>query len=133
MTLSRDQVESAPDTKPYEFAVPEWGGSVLLRPLQCWEREEWEKEQTAASKQGLDAPQHNIARLVRRGLLNPDGSHMYAEGADDLKRLAMKGAAALARLFREVAGKAGLTAEAQEQAEKNSGTTPPDDASSGSA
>jgi hypothetical protein len=89
MVLTRDQVENAPDTKPYEFAVPEWGGSVLLRPLMCWEREEFEREQQAAADQGLGAPQHNIARLVRRGLLAPDGTHLYGEGADELKKLAM--------------------------------------------
>jgi hypothetical protein len=131
--LSRSEVKDAPDVKPYPFAVPEWGGSVLLRPLMCWEREEWEREQTVAQEQGMGAPQHNIARLVRRGLLNPDGSYMYGEGPADLKELASKSGAALGRLFREIAGRAGLTKDAQEQAEKNSGPTQPDDGSSGSA
>jgi hypothetical protein len=121
--LSRSEVKDAPDVKPYPFAVPEWGGSVLLRPLMCWEREEWEREQTVAQEQGL----------VRRGLLNPDGSYMYGEGPADLKELASKSGAALGRLFREIAGRAGLTKDAQEQAEKNSGSIPPDGGSSGSA
>lgn len=118
--LGRGDIEAAADTEPTPFHVPEWGGSVLLRPLMGWERDDWDRQCSASKESGDIVPQHFRARLVRMALVGPDGRHLYSEKPEELKALSRKGAAALDRLFTEVCRRAGMGQAAAEAAEKNS-------------
>ena len=121
MGLSRDQILSADDIKPFltVAVVPEWGGEVYLRPLSGKDRERFEN---AVSSPTPSKPLR--ALLASMTLCDEQGRLLFGES--DVDALAQKSSKALHQVW-EVATVANkLSKKGVEDAEKNS-----DPASSG--
>ncbi len=72
--LSFEQVEDAQDIEQMELFVPEWGGSVLMKPWSTNDSlnfaEMFQKNQKQA-----------VLHIVASSVINPDGSRMFASKA----------------------------------------------------
>lgn len=100
--LTADEILSADDSSNVEVDVPEWGGSVLLRPLSIEQRELVEK----AGRGDGATNNHTIALLVSLSLVNEDGSAMFKK--EDVLKLKKKSAKVVAKLFNEASKLNGL-------------------------
>lgn len=104
MALNRDEILAANDVEIHEVEVPEWGGSVLVRPLTAGD----------ASKLGDEA---TTAVLVALSCVDEDGETLFTE--DDIPALEKKSLAALKRVVEVVVEINGLTDEALQEAVGN--------------
>jgi len=50
MTLTRDAILAANDTKLVPVEIPEWGGTVYVRPMTGAERDSYDMEMVATGK-----------------------------------------------------------------------------------
>ena len=109
--LTRDDILAADDLKIKIEDVPEWGGSVGVRMMSGFERDEFEAEISKRSP-GLDAEGKPLAGridmkgvkalLVSLTVVGDDGKPMFTTA--DIPALNGKAAAPIDRLF-EVASK----------------------------
>ncbi len=95
MTLSKQQILDAADTKTEEVEVPEWGGSVRIQTMTGFARDAFESSITG--KNGAVNTTNMRAKLVAACLVDDDGELMFAE--KDVAKLGKKSAAALERVF----------------------------------
>lgn len=100
-----------------EVDVPEWGGTVLIRPLPGIGRDAYER----ALVQGKS----HSAVLVRWCAINGDGKPLFSDA--DIPFLEQKSARALNRLATRIGIKNGLYPGALEEAEKNSESSQSED------
>ncbi len=119
--LSKDDILSAKDIKTERVAVPEWGGSVLVKGLTGEERDAFEETiiQTRGKSQKVNM-KNARAKLVVRSVVNEKGNHIFAD--EDVNALGKKSAAALEKVFEVAQRLSGLTKEDVEELAKNSET-----------
>jgi len=96
MALSRDDILGAADLTPAEIEVPEWGGTVFIRPLTAGERGEWETFLSAGKGKNEDMLKVSRAMLAMLTLCDATGARLFTES--DLDALMAKNATALERI-----------------------------------
>ena len=95
MTLTKQQILDAADTKTEEVEVPEWGGNVRIQTMTGYARDAFESSITG--KNGGVNTVNIRAKLVAACIVDDDGELMFAE--KDVAKLGKKSAAALERVF----------------------------------
>ncbi len=106
--LTRQDILAASDVVTEQVAVPEWGGSVMVRSLSGRERDDYDR--SLINLQGGDKARNlrNMrAKLVVLSCYDSDGNRLFAEG--DLDALGKKSSAALSRVFRVAQRLSGIT------------------------
>ena len=108
MYLTRDAILAAEDITTEEVAVPEWGGTVLVRGMTGNERNAYEDAITKETPVGNRAQKragqttrevirdHIRARLVQWCVVDEKGAHVFTDA--DVAALNAKSAAALERV-----------------------------------
>jgi len=116
--ISRADIEKAPDLPTEEVAVPEWGGTVLLRGLNGSDKDKFLGE-TMKKDGGEKSIEFKdiTARLVARCLVDETGARLYAD--EEIDALGKKSGAVLSRLFKVAQRLSGLDEAAVQAAEKN--------------
>lgn len=111
--LNRDAILTADDLQTEDVQVPEWGGTVRVRSLIGSERDAFEAH---VAGDGKKANLDNLrARLVALTIVDDKGERVFSDG--DVKKLGMKNAAALNRVFDAAQRLSGLTeADVEEMA-----------------
>lgn len=117
MYLTKEQILSAQDFKYEEVQIPEWGGTVRVRGLTAYERDELEVQAMEAQK-NPDAAKNVRARLVVKCLVDADGNRLFKDS--DADALGTKHGAILDKLFWVTQRLSALTAQDIEDLEKNS-------------
>ncbi len=115
--LTKDQILSV-RPKVKEIEVPEWGGSVFVRPVTLKEQAKladlgakFEKAST------LDRMKNGTLCLIQWTVCDAEGESLF--GPDDVAKLLDKSASAFLRLQDEILALSGLTTESREELEKN--------------
>lgn len=115
--LTKDQILSV-RPKVKEIEVPEWGGSVFVRPVTLKEQAKladlgakFEKSST------LDRMKNGTLCLIQWTVCDSEGESLF--GPDDVVKLLDKSASAFLRLQDEILALSGLTKESREELEKN--------------
>lgn len=122
MSLTRDQILSASDSKTEKVHVPQWGGDVHVRSLTAAERDQWEEAQLERSKKrGVESVSvrmaNSRARLVAFTCCDEQGNRLFTD--DDVARLSQKSAAAVVLVYNVAARLSGLTDDDIEDLAKN--------------
>lgn len=113
--LNRDQILTADDLPTEDVEVPEWGGTVRLRALTGTERDAFEVSVAGDGKKNLS----NLrARLVALSVVDDKGERLFTDA--DVKKLGLKSAAALDRLFDKARHLSGLDEDDVEELAGNS-------------
>ena len=112
--LTKDEILSADDLKKETVSVPEWGGSVIVRNLMGFERDQFE----ASIVQGKTANLSNLrAKLVTMSVVNEKGKRLFS--VKDVEALGRKSASALDRVFAVAQKLSGLTPKDVDELAKN--------------
>jgi hypothetical protein len=129
--LSRDEILASKSLRTEEVAVPEWGGSVLVRELSGRERDEWEASLAVQRGKTMVPDVANIrAKLAARTIVSDDGEPVFTQS--DVAALGELSAAALDRVFDVASRLSGLNPEDVEAMTGNSGAAPGGGSSSAS-
>lgn len=116
--LTRDAILQREDMRPELVDVPEWGGSVYVRPLTGFEREQFEKSLVPESPNGkagrrrrksadVTAAMGTVrARLCALCIVDKDGTRLFTD--EDIEALGNKSAAATSRIFDRAAELSGI-------------------------
>ncbi|MFR9807063.1 hypothetical protein ACL02T_32920 [Pseudonocardia sp. RS010] len=108
--LTRQQIESADDLQTQDVDVPEWGGTVRIRPLTGRERDRLESSlmgtngKVSTSKLALFR-----ARVAAMCMIDEDGERLFGDA--DVEVLGAKSAAALHRVAEAAQKLSGLSKE----------------------
>jgi hypothetical protein len=98
MSLSRDDILGADDLPVHRVDVPEWGGTVNVRSMTGYERDQFETSLTSGKDKSVNLK--NIrARLVSLTAVDDNGERLFTDA--DVDALGRKSAAALDRVFAE--------------------------------
>jgi hypothetical protein len=120
--LSREAILAADDLAAEDVHVPEWGGTVRVRALTAYERDQF--EQALLDGRGPDR-QINLAnfraRLVALTVVDAEGRRLFSE--EDAWLLGQRSAAAVARVFDVAQRLSGMSRRDVEQITGNSSTT----------
>ena len=124
MTLTKQQILStSPRLK--EVDVPEWGGSVFIRPLTIHEQAKLADLGTKYEKSSVvDRMKNCTLRLVQWSVCDDQGNPLFEAG--DLEPLMSKAASAFLRLQDAILALSGLTEESRKELEKNLLSAPSD-------
>ncbi len=124
MTLTKQQILStSPRLK--EVDVPEWGGSVFIRPLTIHEQAKLADLGTKYEKSSVvDRMKNCTLRLVQWSVCDEQGNPLFEAG--DLEPLMSKAASAFLRLQDAILALSGLTEESRKELEKNLLSAPSD-------
>ena len=124
MTLTKQQILStSPRLK--EVDVPEWGGSVFVRPLTIHEQAKLADLGTKYEKSSVvDRMKNCTLRLVQWSVCDEQGNPLFE--ASDLEPLMSKAASAFLRLQDAILALSGLTEESRKELEKNLLSAPSD-------
>ncbi len=124
MTLTKQQILSTlPRLK--EVDVPEWGGSVFIRPLTIHEQAKLADLGTKYEKSSVvDRMKNCTLRLVQWSVCDEQGNPLFEAG--DLEPLMSKAASAFLRLQDAILALSGLTEESRKELEKNLLSAPSD-------
>jgi len=114
--LNRDQILKADDNAAEEVAVPEWGGTILVRGMTGKERDEFEVSMMERGHGGRMVPNTvNVrAKVIMRCVVDEDGNRLFT--AADLAALGEKSGAAIDRVYAVAARLSGLRDEDDEAA-----------------
>lgn len=113
--LTRDEILGADDLQLIEVAVPEWGGSVCVKALTGFERDQYEESlirwraKKGQKVQATMALSNARAKLVSLAVRDESGERVFSDR--DVAALGAKSAAALERVFDVAAGISGLQAK----------------------
>lgn len=99
MPLSREAILDAVDYQPHEVEVPEWGGTVLIRPLTLGGRDLLERLWSA--KDPLFR-----AKVLALGIVGEDGKPLFTQA--DAQALAEKSASAAERVLDAILRESGI-------------------------
>ena len=117
MTLNREQILKAKDSKTETVEVPEWGGTVEVKSMSGSERDAY--EQSLIDVETRKPSLANIrAKLGAMTLVDDDGKLLFSE--KDVRALGKKSAAALDRICDVAQSLNGLSNEDMEELAKNS-------------
>lgn len=96
--LSRDDIRQADDLQLVEIQCPEWGGTVLCKPMRGIERDRFEASIMRGEGRSSSIDFANLrAKTVVQVCVNEDGSPMFTE--EDVQWLGQKSAKPLDRIF----------------------------------
>jgi hypothetical protein len=125
MTLTKQQILSTtPRLK--EVDVPEWGGSVFIRPLTIHEQAKLTDLGTRYEKGSVvDRMKNCTLRLVQWSVCDGEGNPLFEAG--DMEPLMSKAASAFLRLQDAILALSGLTEESRKELEKNLLSAPSDE------
>ena len=133
--LTKEQILAAQDAEPVAVEVPEWGGTVYVRPMSAGSRDRWEGDlldRAEKRKQSITAAVENLrAVFLSKCLCDQDGGLLF--GSDDIEALAAKSYRAVDRAYDKAQTINGLTEADVQELEKNSGGGRRAASSSGSA
>lgn len=104
--LSAADILAADDMKLVEVDVPEWGGTVYLRPLSALEALELRESDNTDRK-------HSAMKLTFLCCCNEDGSQMFTN--EDVEKLSKKSLSAMLKIQKvamQINGLSGGTVEA---------------------
>ena len=116
--LTKEAILAADDLPTEDLHVPEWGGPVRVRGLNCADRDAFLMELLRWKKGDTFDPagvHGQKAKLVQMTVCNGDGSLLF--NVEDRAALGVKSAAALDRIYAVAMRLSGLSAEAAETAE----------------
>ncbi len=101
--LTKDQILAAKDAVPVAVEVPEWGGTVYVRPMSAGERDRWEGElldRSEKRKESISAATENLrAAFLAKCLCDENGEMLFGQDDDALNALAAKNYKAMDRAF----------------------------------
>lgn len=125
--LNKDQIMSADDLQEREVAVPEWGGTVLIKALTGHERDNFEASVIVGRGRDRDINMRALrAKLSALSIIDPvSKERMFSE--KEVRFLGQKSARALQRVFEAAQELNGMTDEAVEELVGNSDDAPLDD------
>jgi len=92
MTLTRDAILAANDIKLVSVEIPEWGGTVHVRPMTGSERDSYDMEMV---KDG--SPRNMRGRLVVRVVCDETGARLFKDS--DADAIGAKSSSALDRIY----------------------------------
>ena len=105
--------------------VPEWGGSVFIRPLTIHEQAKLADLGTKHEKSSVvDRMKNCTLRLMQWSVCDDRGNPLFEAG--DLEPLMNKAASAFLRLQDAILALSGLTEESRKELEKNLLSAPSD-------
>jgi hypothetical protein len=114
--LTREAVLEANDLKSEAVPVPEWGGAVSVRMLSAKDRDAFDQSLTKGEQANMD----NVrARFCVRCIVDEGGNRIFTD--DDADVLGAKSAQAMNRVFAVAQRLNGMSKDAGEEIEKNSG------------
>ncbi len=120
--LTKEQI-LAITPKLEEIEVPEWGGSVFIRPVTLAEQAKLADLGTKFEKAAVVDRMKNITlRLVQWAVSDSEGLPLF--DARDLEALMTKSASAFLRLQDAILKLSGLTEESRNELEKNLQSAP---------
>lgn len=113
--LGREAILDADDTQIVPVEVPEWGGTVLVRPLSGEDRDMYEQSNLKERKNGTTRLnlRNARARLVQLCAVDKDGRRLFDK--TDVDRLGKKSAAALDRVSEVARDASGISEEQMEE------------------
>lgn len=127
--LSRDAILAAQDIVTEDVAVPEWGGTVLVRGLTGRERDQFELDLLQGKGRNREVNLRNMrAKLVVRSVIDSDGDRVFSDA--DAVALGAKSASALQRVFRVAQRLSGLADDEVEELVGELGKDQSDDSGS---
>ena len=127
--LTREAVLGAQDIPTEDVAVPEWGGTLLVRGMTGQERDDYEASIMTGKGRNREVLLRNArAKLVARCCVDEAGKRTFAD--EDVRALGGKSAAALERVFEVASRLSGITPADMEELTKNSESAPSDDSGS---
>jgi hypothetical protein len=106
--LGRDDIMNADDTELIPVDVPEWGGTVMVKPLTGNERDAYESSNWRRGKGGvteLDL-RGSRARLAQMAMVDESGNRLF--GKEDVEKLGLKSAHALDRVVEAARESSGI-------------------------
>ena len=122
--LTREQILTA-SPKLKEVDVPDWGGSVFIRPLTIHEQAKLADLGTKHEKSSVvDRMKNCTLRLVQWSVCDDRGNPLFEAG--DLEPLMSKAASAFLRLQDAILALSGLTEESRKELEQNLLSAPSD-------
>lgn len=107
--LSRDDVLSAKDLRLEPVAVPEWGGSIFVRPMTA--------EQADKFQSNPDGLENLTSRMVAFCAVDENGGRLFVD--EDVPALANKSASAMRRVVEAIGRVNALTVAEREAVSKN--------------
>ena len=120
-SLSAADILAVDDLNMESVAVPEWHGTVFLRPMTSTERDDYEAEALSFASDDSEAKKKFLknfrARHVAKCLVDEDGNRLFEE--DQVEALGKKSARAMQRLFDRFQKINAISAEDQKELEKN--------------
>lgn len=117
MPLTKEEILSV-RPKLQAIEVPEWGGSVLIRPLTLDEQARMADRADRNDKALVIAKAKNVMLpLIMWAIVDEEENPLFDK--NDVDRLVKTPASALLRLQDEIMRLSGLTKEAREEIEKN--------------
>ena len=127
--LTKDAILNANDLTNEKIEVSEWGGSVFIRTLKGWERDQFEQSMFEGVGKGRKQKFENLrARLVALTVVNEKGERLFT--AKEAKLLGEKSASALDKCFSAAQELNGMKAEDVEDMVKNSEADQSEDSTS---
>jgi hypothetical protein len=124
--LTKQQIIDADDLETVEVEVPEWGGSVLVRPLTAKQRGQFTATLVDQRQGGRTLRLQDIQiRLCGLSIVDQDGKRMFSD--TELAILGGKSSAALQHVFEVAQRLSGLSEEQVEELAGNSDETPSED------
>jgi len=118
MVLNKEAIFAAEDSDTITLDVPEWGGSIRLRPMTGQQRAEWEYWATKRADKNGDSDFRGIReRLIISCVVDDDGKPLFDAG--DLDELAQKNAMVLDRISDKCQEISGMKTDSVEDAAKN--------------
>ncbi len=133
--LTKEQILAVQDVQPVAVEIPEWGGTVYVRPMSAGERDRWEGdllERSEKRKEGVAKAVENLrAVFLSKCLCDQDGKLLF--GPDDIEALSGKSYRAVDRAYEAAQSLNGLSEADVAELEKNSAGGRRDASSSGSA
>ena len=109
MALSREQILEAPDAVFEVVEVPEWGGTVRVRSLTGYERDQYEQSITVQNAPGKVSMNllNARAKLVALTVVSDEGDREFSD--EDALELGKKNAQVLNRIWEVATRLAGLS------------------------
>jgi len=120
--LTKQQIIDVNDLEAVEVEVPEWGGSVLVRPLTAKQRGQFTATLVDQRQGGRTLRLQEIQiRLCGLSIVGEDGKRLFSDA--ELSTLGGKSSAALQHVFEEAQRLSGLSDEQVEELAGNSDET----------
>lgn len=124
--LTKEQIMAAVDLEVEEVEVPQWGGSVLVKPLTARQRGLLTSQIVDQRKDGRRLKLEEIQiRTCALALVDPEGRRLFDDAS--MRDLARKSSAALQIVFEAAQRLSGLSDEEVEELQGNSDETPSED------